>query len=110
MFLPDIKVETTRAKHSVADVLRTGNWLDTCRRQHPLSYQQTKAVNDILRCRTAALGGYLKQCDSCGQWEIAYCACKNRHCPGCGHFEKAQWLEKQKALLLPCPTTRLSSP
>ncbi|MBK8989368.1 MAG: transposase zinc-binding domain-containing protein [Chloroflexi bacterium] len=84
-------------------MLRTGNWLDTCRRQHPLSYQQTKAVNDILRCRTAALGGYLKQCDSCGQWEIAYCACKNRHCPGCGHFEKAQWLEKQKALLLPCP-------
>ena len=103
MFLPDIKVETNRAKHSVADVLRTGNWLDVYRRQQPLSYQQTKAVNDILRCRTAALGGYLKQCDACGQWEAAYCACKNRHCPGCGHFEKAQWLEKQKALLLPCP-------
>jgi hypothetical protein len=102
-FLPDIKVETSRAKHSVADVLRTGNWLDTYRRQHPLSYQQTKVLNDILRCRTAALGGYLKQCDTCGQWEAAYNACKNRHCPGCGHFEKAQWLEKQKALLLPCP-------
>ncbi|MBK6712251.1 MAG: transposase zinc-binding domain-containing protein [Chloroflexi bacterium] len=50
----------------------------------------------MLRCRTAALGGYLKQCDACGQWEAAYNACKNRHCPNCGHFEKAQWLEKQK--------------
>ncbi|MBK7920031.1 MAG: hypothetical protein IPJ94_28000 [Chloroflexi bacterium] len=27
------------------------------------------------RCRTAALGGYLKQCDACGQWEAAYNAC-----------------------------------
>ena len=103
MFWPDIKVETTRAKHSIAEVLRYGHWLDDYRRQHPLSYQQTKAVNDMLRCRTAALGGYLKQCDACGQWEAAYNACKNRHCPNCGHFEKAQWLEKQKALLLPCP-------
>lgn len=102
-FLPDVKVETTRAKHSIAEVLRYGNWLDDYRRQHPLSYQQTKAIKDILRCRTAALGGYLKQCDACGQWEAAYNACKNRHCPNCGHFEKAQWLEKQKALLLPCP-------
>lgn len=102
-FLPTIQAETSRSKHSVADVLRYSNWLEVYRRQHPLSYQQSKAVNDILRCRTAALGGYLKQCDSCGEWEAAYCACKNRHCPGCGHFEKAQWLEKQKALLLPCP-------
>lgn len=102
-FLPDIKVETNRAKLSVADVLRHDNWLDTYRRQQPLSYQQTTVVKDILRCRTAALGGYLKQCDICGKWEAAYLACKNRHCPGCGHFEKAQWLEKQKALLLPSP-------
>ncbi|MBK7920226.1 MAG: hypothetical protein IPJ94_29040 [Chloroflexi bacterium] len=45
MFWPDIKVETTRAKHSIAEVLRYGHWLDDYRRQHPLSYQQTKAVN-----------------------------------------------------------------
>lgn len=102
-FLPEIQAQSSRSKHSIAEVLRYGNWLDACRRQQPLSYQQTRAVNDILRCRTAALGGYLKQCDACGQWEAAYKACKNRHCPGCGHFEKAQWLEKQKALLLPCP-------
>lgn len=55
MFLPDIKVETTRTKHSVADVLRYRNWLDDYRRQYPLSYQQTKAVNDILRRTVARL-------------------------------------------------------
>lgn len=100
---PFVKVEPTHSAHSVAEVFRFGNWLEDYRRQYGVSYQQAKAVNDILKCRTAALGGYLKQCDSCGKLEIAYCACKNRHCPGCGHFEKGQWLEKQKALLLPAP-------
>ena len=26
-----------------------------------------KAMRDIERCRTAALGGHLRQCDHCGQ-------------------------------------------
>ena len=98
---PLVKVETIRPSQSVAAVFR--RWIDDYRRQYKLSYQQAKAVNGILKCRTAALGGYLKQCDTCNKLEIAYCACKNRHCPGCGHFEKAQWLEKQKAVLLPVP-------
>lgn len=95
------KIERTRPEYSVAEVFR--RWIDDYRRQYRLSYQQAKVVNAICKCRTAVLGGYLKKCDTCGKLEVAYCACKDRHCPGCGHFEKAQWLEKQKAVLLPVP-------
>lgn len=101
VYIPGVKEETARAKHSVAEVFH--RWIDDYRRQYKLSYQQAKVVNAICKCRTAVLGGYIKQCDLCGKLEIAYCACKNRHCPNCGHFEKAQWLEKQKAVLLPAP-------
>lgn len=96
-----LKEERNRAKYSVADVLE--RWLDDYQEQYKLSYQQTKIINAILKCRTAALGGYIKKCDKCNKLEVAYKACKNRHCPNCGHFEKAQWLEKQKAVLLPVP-------
>lgn len=102
MFLtPLLKEETSRPKHSLAEVCQ--RWIDDYRTQYKLSYQQTKVVNALLTCRTASLGGYLKQCDTCRKLAVAYCACKDRHCPHCGHFEKAQWLEKQKAILLPVP-------
>jgi len=96
-----LKEETAPPKYSLAEVFR--RWTDDYQQQYKLSYQQAKVINALCKCRTAALGGYLKQCDACGKLEVAYCACKNRHCPNCGHFEKAQWLEKQKAVLLPVP-------
>jgi len=45
----------------------------------------------------------VKACSACKLWEFHYKSCKNRHCPKCGAFEKAQWLESQKAWLLPIP-------
>ncbi|MBK7920030.1 MAG: hypothetical protein IPJ94_27995 [Chloroflexi bacterium] len=51
MFWPDIKVETTRAKHSIAEVLRYGNWLDDYRRQHPSATNKPKRS---MICRAAA--------------------------------------------------------
>jgi len=58
-------------------------------------------VSAILNCRTPALGGVMKECSVCKKWEFHFKACKNRHCPQCGAFEKAQWLEAQKKWLLP---------
>lgn len=54
-----------------------------------------------MQCRTPAMGGVVKECSVCKKWEFHYKACKNRHCPQCGAFEKAQWLEEQKKWLLP---------
>jgi hypothetical protein len=55
----------------------------------------------IERCRTAALGGHVEQCDTCGHQRIAYNSCRNRHCPKCQSLAKARWLEARLADLLP---------
>lgn len=83
----------------MADIFR--NHIGDYQRTHRLSYEQAKAVRAILDCRTPALGGVLKECTDCKRWEFCYKPCKNRHCPKCGAFEKAQWLEAQKKWLLP---------
>ena len=86
-------------KYEVADIFR--KHIGEYKRTHRLSYEQAKAVSAILDCRTPALGGVLKACFECKRWEFCYKPCKNRHCPKCGAFEKAQWLEAQKKWLLP---------
>lgn len=86
-------------KHDVADIFR--KHISEYKRTHRLSYEQAKAVSAIMDCRTPAMGGVLKVCFECKRWEFHYKACKNRHCPLCGAYEKAQWLEAQKKWLLP---------
>jgi chloramphenicol O-acetyltransferase len=87
--------------HDVAEIFRKN--INEFKQSHNLSYEQYQAVSAIISCRTPALGGVLKYCDnnSCGHWEFCYKSCKDRHCPKCGAFEKAQWLESQQVWLLP---------
>jgi len=96
-----VKVATNKPRYEVADVFR--QYGDAYRRQYPVSWEQHKAMRDIVNCRTAALGGYVEECDTCGRLRISYCSCKNRNCPKCGGFEKAQWLARQEVKLLPIP-------
>lgn len=58
-------------------------------------------MQDILQCRTAALGGHVDECDQCGGLRIRYNSCRNRHCPQCGGLARAAWQEAQRAHLLP---------
>ena len=58
-------------------------------------------MRDIVECRTAALGGHVDACNSCGVLRVSYNSCRNRHCPKCGALAKAEWLEAQKVNLLP---------
>jgi hypothetical protein len=76
-------------------------YMSKYRKEHALSYEQRQAARAIMTCRTPALGGVVKACTQCGNWEFQYKSCKNRHCPKCGAFEKAQWLEAQKIWVLP---------
>ena len=62
---------------------------------------QRRVVEDITACRTAALGGHLKQCDQCGYCEIAYNSCRNRHCPKCQAAARAEWMQARALELLP---------
>jgi len=94
--------DKTPVKYEVADIFR--KHLKDYERVHKLSYEQRQAAHAIMSCRTPALGGVLNSCSNgCGHQEFSYKSCKNRHCPKCGAFEKAQWLEAQKIWLLPIP-------
>ena len=83
----------------LADIFRA--YGESYRQAHPLPRAQLKVMRAIESCRTAALGGHLQQCDSCGYQQPAYNSCRNRHCPKCGALAKAQWLADRQADLLP---------
>ena len=68
---------------------------------HQLSTAQRRAIRDLARCRTAALGGHVEECDQCGHRRIAYNSCRNRHCPKCQAAARAHWLDERAAELLP---------
>jgi transposase-like zinc-binding protein/putative transposase len=57
----------------------------------------------IEQCRTAAMGGHLDQCSSCGQQAISYNSCRNRHCPKCQSQARDRWLGARRAELLAVP-------
>ena len=84
----------------VADIFR--HYGDTSRRAYAVPLPHHKVIDDIVTCRTAALGGHVEWCQHCGFERYAYNSCRNRHCPKCQVLTKARWLEARKAELLPC--------
>jgi hypothetical protein len=63
-----------------------------------------KAIDDIIACRTPALGGKVYTC-SCGKTErYSYHSCGNRHCPKCGNDNATLWVGKQVTRIpaVPC--------
>src|SRR5215467_10540701 len=83
----------------LSDIFR--NYGAQYRQNHALPLSHLRVMRAVERCRTAALGGHLQQCDACGFEHPAYNSCRNRHCPKCQSLAKARWLEKQKSELLP---------
>lgn len=70
------------------------------RQNHKLPTVHHKAINAILNCRTAKLGGHMDTCPSCGEVKISYNSCRNRHCPKCQNLSKEKWIDARKADLL----------
>src|SRR5262245_1836879 len=66
-----------------------------------LTVQQRRALEDLVACRSSALGGRLERCTACGQCEYLYNSCRNRHCPKCQASKRAVWLEREAGYLLP---------
>jgi len=89
----------TRPPVELADVVRTyGPAFVQSRGLRP---EQRKALRDIERCRTAALGGHLDVCTACAYEQPAYNSCRNRHCPKCQSLAQARWIDKRIERLLP---------
>jgi len=92
---------SSRPRLEVADVVR----------QHAAPYlmrygasaAQRRVLRAIVRCRTAALGGHIAECDQCRYRRIAYNSCRNRHCPKCQGSATTRWLQQRAAELLPVP-------
>ncbi len=62
----------------VADIFRAhGPAWRTANAGH-LSLAQLEVMAAIERCRTAALGGPVAACETCGHSHIAYNSCRNR--------------------------------
>lgn len=85
----------------VADIIRAAG-PEVCARLAVLPSQK-RALQAILQCRTAALGGQVYGCQECGARHYSYHSCGNRHCPKCHGQQTERWLEKQRVRLLPCP-------
>ena len=87
----------------VADIFRRHG--EAFRQAHAghLGGVERRIVGDITACRTAVLGGHVKQCDDCGATRIAFNPCRNRHCPKCQGLARAQWLAQRQPELLPLP-------
>ena len=90
---------TTKRGVELADIFRA--YGESYRRDYPLPVSHLKVMQAVERCRTAALGGHLERCDSCGFERPAYNSCRNRHCPKCQSLAKVKWLDKQKSEILP---------
>ena len=90
-----------RPAFEVADIFRHHG--DAFRLAHAghLSGSQLRVMGAIEACRTAALGGHVERCVGCGHERVAYCSCRNRHCPKCLGTAAHAWLEARKADLLP---------
>ncbi len=89
-----------RPSLEVADIFRRSG--PQYRQTHgaALSPAQRRVMRAIESCRTAALGGHVERCDTCGHQRIAYNSCADRHCPKCQSLTRAQWLEARRAELL----------
>jgi hypothetical protein len=90
-----------RGRPELADIVRAHG--AAFRAAHRLCAVQHRALRAIERCRTAALGGELRQCDACGTRRYVYHSCRNRHCPKCQTLAKERWLAARRAELLPVP-------
>jgi hypothetical protein len=67
---------------------------------HLLPSYQRKAMDHILNCRSAALGGHFDQCDCCGHIRVSYNSCRDRHCPKCQNLARERWLINREQELL----------
>lgn len=94
-------LRAARAQHperwEVGDIARRYGPAYRCSPEH------RRVLRALAQCRTAALGGHLEQCASCGTTRPVYNSCRNRHCPKCESLAQAAWRDAQQALLLPIP-------
>jgi hypothetical protein len=92
-------VSPGRPRFDIADIVRAHR--AELEAEHPLSVAEGRVLSAIALCRTAALGGHVDVCRSCGHEHPAYNSCRNRHCPKCQGLAQERWIGARAARLLP---------
>lgn len=96
--MTDRPAQAGRATFDIGDIVRAHRArLDVL---HPLTAAQKRVLTDIAQCRTAALGGHVDRCTSCGYEHPFYNSCRNRHCPKCQALAQQRWIERRAERLL----------
>lgn len=86
-------------KYELSDVIR--RFGKEFLQKYKVSAQETKALFNILRCRTSALGGHKEVCECCGEQRYSYNSCGDRHCPKCLSTKQAIWVDDLMKNTLP---------
>lgn len=68
---------------------------------HELLPSHHKALSAMALCRTSGSLLMMAECEQCQHKAFFPHSCGHRHCPHCQHFDCQQWLERQRAKLLP---------
>lgn len=68
---------------------------------HSVPAHQLKVLPRLGRCRSVQLGWTVWHCQDCQRWQGRPNGCGDRHCPSCQHQLSRQWLQTQRAALLP---------
>jgi hypothetical protein len=89
-----------RPELEVADIFRDHGAAWRRANAGHVSLGQLKVMSAIERCRTAALGGHVAQCEGCAHTVVAFNSCRNRHCPKCQGAAARKWLAEREAELL----------
>ncbi len=87
-----------RARFDIGDIVRRHRAALVA--LHPLTREQMRVLTDIGQCRTAALGGHVDRCSSCGYEHPSYNSCRNRHCPKCQALAQEKWIAQRDERLL----------
>jgi hypothetical protein len=74
------KAGVNEERPELADIFR--HYGESYRKTHRLPAAHRKVMRAVEVCRTAALGGHLKQCDTCGFEHPSYNSCRNRSASG----------------------------
>ncbi len=74
----------------------------TYQKAHSLPLYQVKAAEQLMRCRTEALGGHSVYCEDGHLNGVWYNSCRHRSCPQCSALKSEQWQQRVESLLLQC--------
>ncbi|KAA1244892.1 transposase zinc-binding domain-containing protein, partial [Aquimarina sp. RZ0] len=88
-----------QAQFELGDILREQHkYIETS----SFTTWQKRTLFALSRCRTAALGGHIDQCDNpeCSKLHLSYNSCRNRHCPKCQGHKRELWIPQRQAELL----------